>query len=111
MSAMAAPSPDDELGTRKVVLIGTIIVLIFFGLFGGWAVFAPLDSAAIASGTVGVENNRKTVQHLEGGIVKEILVRNGDRVSLGQTLIRLEGVQPLAQLQLIRGQRNALFAR
>jgi len=111
MSAMA-PSPErsDELGTRKVVLIGTVIILIFFGLFGGWVVFAPLDSAAIASGTVSVENNRKTVQHLEGGIVKQILVRDGDRVKAGQTLIRMEDVQPLAQLQLIRGQRNALLA-
>lgn len=113
MSAMAAPpaSASDELGTRKVVLIGTMIVLIFFGFFGAWAIFAPLDSAAIATGTVGVENNRRTVQHLEGGIVKDILVRNGDKVTQGQTLIRLEGVQPLAQLQLIRGQRNALLAR
>lgn len=113
MAAMAAPpsGPSDELGTRKAVLIGTIIVLIFFGFFGAWAVFAPLDSAAIASGTVGVENNRRTVQHLEGGIVADILVRNGDEVTQGETLIQLEGVQPLAQLQLIRGQRNALLAR
>lgn len=117
MSAPAAPMPQaeqsisDQLGTRKVVLVGTIIVLIFFGVFGAWAVFAPLDSAAIAVGTVEVENNRKIVQHLEGGIVKDILVRDGDEVKAGQTLIRLVGIQPRAQLQLIRGQRNALFAR
>jgi len=51
------------------------------------------------------------VQHLEGGIVKEILVRDGDAVKAGQSLIRLVGIQPRAQLQLIRGQRNALLAR
>lgn len=117
MSAPAAPMPpaeesiSDQLGTRRVVLVGTIIVLIFFGFFGAWAVFAPLDSAAIASGTLAVENNRKVVQHLEGGIVKDILVRDGDEVKAGQTLIRLVGIQPRAQLQLIRGQRNALLAR
>lgn len=117
MSAPAAPMPpaeesiSDQLGTRRVVLVGTIILLIFFGFFGAWAVFAPLDSAAIASGTLAVENNRKVVQHLEGGIVKEILVRDGDAVKAGQPLIRLVGIQPRAQLQLIRGQRNALLAR
>lgn len=117
MAAPAAPMPpmgqtaSDELGTRKVILVGTIIVLIFFGFFGAWAVFAPLDSAAIASGTVAVENNRKTIQHLEGGLVQDILVRNGDQVTVGQPLIRLVGIQTRAQLQLIRGQRNALLAR
>jgi len=117
MSAPAAPMPpaeesiSDQLGTRRFVLVGTIIVLIFFGFFSSWAVFAPLDSAAIASGTLAVENKRKVVQHLEGGIVKEILVRDGDAVKAGQSLIRLVGIQPRAQLQLIRGQRNALLAR
>ena len=100
----------DQLGTRKPVLIGSIIVAIFFGFFGIWAFIAPLDSAAIAIGTVGVEGNRRTIQHLEGGIVKEILVRDGDRVKAGQVLIRLEETQPRAQLQLITGQRNAALA-
>ena len=117
MSEPAAPMPpaqesiSDQLGTRRSVLVGTTIILIFFGIFGAWAVFAPLDSAAIASGKLAVENNRKVVQHLEGGIVKEILVRDGEAVKTGQPLIRLVSIQPRAQLQLIRGQRNALLAR
>ncbi len=100
----------DKLGTRKPILIGSIIIAIFFGFFGVWAFFAPLDSAAIAIGTVGVEGNRRTIQHLEGGIVNEILVRDGDKVKAGQVLIRLEETQPRAQLQLITGQRNAALA-
>ncbi|MBT4905451.1 MAG: HlyD family type I secretion periplasmic adaptor subunit [Rhodospirillaceae bacterium] len=100
----------DQLGTRKPIMIGAVIILIFFGFFGFWAFFAPLDSAAIAVGTVGVEGNRRTIQHLEGGIVKEIVVRNGDKVKAGQVLIRLEETQPRAQLQLITGQRNAALA-
>ena len=107
----AQESISDQLGTRRSVLVGTTIILIFFGIFGAWAVFAPLDSAAIASGKLAVENNRKVVQHLEGGIVKEILVRDGEAVKTGQPLIRLVSIQPRAQLQLIRGQRNALLAR
>ncbi|MBT3931338.1 MAG: HlyD family type I secretion periplasmic adaptor subunit, partial [Rhodospirillaceae bacterium] len=98
------------LGTRRPILIGSVIIAIFFGFFGFWAFFAPLDSAAIAMGSVGVEGNRRTIQHLEGGIVKEIVVRNGDKVKAGQVLIRLEETQPRAQLQLITGQRNAALA-
>lgn len=106
------PSSDggDELGTRRPILIGSVIIAIFFGFFGFWAFFAPLDSAAIAVGSVGVEGNRRTIQHLEGGIVDEIVVKNGDKVKAGQVLIRLDPTQPRAQLQLITGQRNALLA-
>ena len=110
--AKPPPSPPsgDQLGTRRPVLIGAVIVLIFFGFFGFWAFLAPLDSAAIAVGTVGVEGNRRTVQHLEGGIVEEIFVRNGDKVAAGQVLVRLDDTQPRAQLELLRGQRNAALA-
>jgi HlyD family type I secretion membrane fusion protein len=109
ISAMK-PSGSDEMGTRRFVVVGAVIILIFFGFFGGRAFMAPLDSAAIAIGSVGVEGNRRTVQHLEGGIVDQIFVRNGDRVESGQVLIRLDETQPRAQLQLIRGQRNAALA-
>lgn len=111
LNLTAPPSaPSDQMGTRKPVLIGIVIILIFFGFGGFWAFLAPLDSAAIAIGNVGVEGNRRTVQHLEGGIVKEILVRNGDKVAAGEVLIRLEETQPRAQLELLRGQRNAALA-
>lgn len=102
---------SNDIGNRKVILIGTVIILIFFGFFGAWAMFAPLDSAAIASGSVSVENSRRVVQHLEGGIVSEILVRDGDAVTKGETLIRLAGTQPDAQLELLRGQKIAALAR
>ncbi|MBO6783234.1 MAG: HlyD family type I secretion periplasmic adaptor subunit [Alphaproteobacteria bacterium] len=108
---MPAGSDSNDLGNRRVIFVGTVIILLFFGLFGAWALFAPIDSAAIASGSVSVENNRRIVQHLEGGIVEEILVRNGDVVTQGQVLLRLAGTQPLAQLELVRGQRIAALAR
>ncbi len=99
--------PDIAASAR----LGLIIALLFFGGVGGWAALAPLDSAAIAMGSVKVEGNRKTVQHLEGGIVGEILVRDGDPVTAGQTLIRLDVTRPRAELELLRGRLAAAVAQ
>lgn len=96
------------------VLVGYAVIAVFFGIFGGWAVQARLDSAAIAPGVVVVDTKRKTLQHLEGGIVGEILVRDGDRVHAGQVLIRLDETRPRATLELLRGRymgAQALEAR
>lgn len=76
--------------TRKPVWWGLLLLLAVFGGFGFWASTAPIDSAAIAMGTVVVDSNRKTVQHLEGGIVGEILVREGDTVEVGQPLVVMD---------------------
>lgn len=98
------------VGLAKPVTAGLIIIALFFGGFGGWAALAPLESAAIAQGVVIVESNRKTVQHLEGGIIQEILVRDGDVVVPDQLLIRLDDTQPRASLDLLRGRRVAAAA-
>ena len=74
---------SDKMGVAPVMLAGAAIVFLFFGVFGGWAALAPLKSAALAPGTVIVENNRKTIKHLEGGIVGKIFVADGDVVSAG----------------------------
>ena len=81
-----------------------------FGGFGTWAALAPLDSAVVAPGTVAVYSNRKTVQHLEGGIVAEIAVRDGDRVAEGDLLIRLDATRADASLALIEGRLDELVA-
>lgn len=99
-SPLAAPATDDS-GLRK---LGVWLVLAVFGGLGGWAALAPLSSAARAPGIVTVENYRKTVQHLEGGIVKSIRVRDGDWVEQDQILLTLEDTQPRAQLEVLRGQ-------
>jgi HlyD family type I secretion membrane fusion protein len=96
------------------VLFGVAVVAAFLGGFGAWAALAPLESAAIALGSVKSDSNRKTIQHLEGGIVTKILVRDGDTVSAGQELIRLDDTQPNAALELLRGRywaAKALAAR
>lgn len=90
--------------------IGIIILLVTFGLFGGWAAFAPLDSAALAPGVVTVKNYRKNVQHLEGGIVKDILVREGDTVRESEALIMLDDTQFRAEQEVLRGQLFSMIA-
>lgn len=84
--------------------VGYIIVFLIFGVFGGWAAIAPLDSAALAPGKVIVKGNRKTVQHLEGGIIEKILVSDGQAVKQGEVLLVLDNTQSSAELQILRGQ-------
>ena len=71
---------------RRYALLGYTAIAIVAGGFGIWAGTAPLDSAAIAPARVAVESDRKPIQHLEGGIVREILVKENQRVEEGQSL-------------------------
>lgn len=103
-------SYSGELDIRRLVWAGTIIIGGFFGVFGGWAGLAPLESAAIAPGVVIVDSNRKTIQHLEGGIVQTIHVRDGDIVRKGQVLVTLDRTKVEASLDLVRGRRLAARA-
>ena len=103
--------PETTPGERRIRRIGVATVLLIFGGFGTWASVAPLDSAAIGSGVVSVENYRKTVQHLEGGIVREIKVRDGALVVKDQVLLTLDDTQPKAQLEVLRGQLFSALAR
>lgn len=95
---------DREPSLRKTVMAGLIAVGVGFGGFFGWAFLADLDSAAIAPGTVIVDSRRKTISHLEGGILKELLVRDGDRVAAGQPLLRLDDTQIQAVLSQLSSQ-------
>jgi HlyD family type I secretion membrane fusion protein len=98
-----SPRPD----IRFPVRLGNAVFLAFFGIFGGWAVAAPLATAALALGEVVVESHRKTIQHLEGGIVETILVTEGAWVEAGQILIRLETTQAEAALRQFAGELDA----
>lgn len=95
---------------RTPRMIGFLIVFVTFGLFGTWATFAPLDSAALAPGVVTVQSYRKTVQHLEGGIVKELHARDGDLVAAGDPLIVLDDTQVRAEYGMTRSQLVAAQA-
>ena len=101
-STSALPVPSTRL--RSLTLAGNLLVCGFVLGLGTWSTFAPLESAAIAVGVVEAESSRKTVQHLEGGIIREILVADGDVVRAGQTLVRLDGTRADVELQSLRGQ-------
>lgn len=90
--------------SNRVKRFGYTVVLVMFGFFGGWSVLAPLDSAALAPGVVTVKTYRKTVQHLEGGIVKELFARDGDQVEAGQALIVLDDTQLRAEYDIVLSQ-------
>ncbi len=91
--------------------LGIIVLIVCFGGIGSWAAFAPLSGAVIAPGVVKVDTNRKTLQHLEGGIVGEILVRDGDHVRAGQALIVLVDQKVSATMEVLEGQLEAALAK
>jgi len=107
-------NPLIETGFSGAKRFGLIVAFLVFGVFGVWAMVAPLDGAAHAAGTVTVRSYKKTIQHLEGGIVSEILVQNGSLVRAGDPILIMDSTQPMAQLEIINGQlvaQTALEAR
>lgn len=102
---------ETQLSIKRYERIGfALLVVLVFG-FGGWSAFASISGAIIATGQVAVESNTKKIQHLEGGIVKEILVREGDLVGLGQPLIRLDGTETRVRLGIVRSRIDELTAK
>ena len=99
------------MGTRRIVGTGRLIILVFGVGFLGWAALAPLDSAVMAPGIVVVETHRKTIQHLEGGIVRDVLVADGQNVFAGQMLVRMDDTQARTSLELLMGEADALSAQ
>lgn len=92
------------------VRFGLTLLGIFFGTLGLWMLFAQLESAALAPGKITVDTNRKTIQHLEGGIVKKIYVHEDSQVKKGDLLIALEDTKARVSLELLREQANSLRA-
>ncbi|MEM7206216.1 MAG: HlyD family type I secretion periplasmic adaptor subunit [Pseudomonadota bacterium] len=107
----AAPESRLKLPLSGLILCGVFVAIFMLGGFSVWASVAKLSGAVIAPGVVKVDSNRKTVQHLEGGIVSELLVTEGDRVSQGQLLVRLDTTRTETELAVINGELNALEAR
>ncbi len=97
---------DTQVATdvRPVVRAGLLTLLLGAGGFLVWAGFAPLDQGITLPGVVNVDSKRKTVQHLRGGIVQEILVHDGDNVKSGQVILRLNNTQAKAQLGEVKSQ-------
>ncbi|WP_182087299.1 HlyD family type I secretion periplasmic adaptor subunit [Aureimonas sp. ME7] len=99
---------------RKPVWIGLGLLLLVFGGFGTWAFTAPLAAAIVAPGSFVATGQNKIVQHLEGGIIKSLLVSEGDHVVEGQPLVKLDETSALTndrQLFLRRARLEAVVAR
>ena len=101
-------APSDSIGL--VALAGWLIIAIFFGGIGSWAVTAPLNGAVVGNAVVKVEGNRKSVQHLDGGIVKEVRIKEGDRVNAGDVLVVLDETQAQAEYDVLSQQYMVLRA-
>jgi HlyD family type I secretion membrane fusion protein len=104
-------APQPSANWRSVVRWGHGVIVGGLGVFLLWTLIARLDAAAVATGVVSVESNRKTIQHLEGGIVREILVHDGDMVKEGQVLVRLDPTRADAMADLNRNQLLILLAQ
>lgn len=103
--------PALSTNDKSIRNVGMLIVFATFGVFGLWAAFAPMDSSALAPGVLVVKAYKKTVQHLDGGIVSKILTRDGDIVQEGQPLLTLDDAQIKAQLEISLGQNITLAAQ
>jgi HlyD family secretion protein len=95
---------------RGPIRAGILVIGLFFGGLGWWAATAPIAGAAIAPGVVSPDGSRRTVQHLEGGIIRRILVRDGSVVHAGEPLIELEDVQARAGFELLETRLQTLTA-
>jgi len=99
---------DPDLNSHKK--FGVLLFIALFGFGGIWAATAPIDGAALAPGIVTVRSYSKIVQHLEGGIIDQIFVENGARVSEGDPILNLDSTQSLAQLEIANNEFIALRA-
>jgi HlyD family type I secretion membrane fusion protein len=99
-----------QFSTRRYVLAGYATIFVVFGVIGTWASTAPLASAVVAGGVVSVETNRKIIQHLEGGIISQIRVKEGDVVEAGDELIVLDPTQALGNFTVVKTRLAVLQA-
>jgi HlyD family secretion protein len=105
--ALAGKAPS----TRGAVVLGMLAIILFIGSFSAWSFLAPLSAAAVAPGQIKAEGNRRTIQHLEGGIIREIMVRDGERVQAGQVLMRMDDIASNANFATLRDQRWQFLAQ
>src|SRR3954452_2928348 len=105
------PALPEHPPVGRIVLLGVLLTLGGFGGFTTWASLPPLASAALAPGIVTADTNRKTVQHLDGGVIAEIVARDGDHVEARQVLMRLDDLETRSVVALLEGQRRAYAAQ
>jgi HlyD family secretion protein len=93
------------------MLLGLLTLAVLVGGFGAWSVRANIAGAIISSGSVAVEDNRQVVQHADGGVIAELMVREGDRVEAGQPMIRLDRTLLESEAEILRDRLREIDAR
>ncbi len=93
---------EEEINTQKPIRLGAAVLVVGFGAFLLWAAFAPLDQGVPASGTVAIETRKKTIQHSSGGVVKDVLVKEGQWVKEGEVLMEVSDTQARANNETIK---------
>ena len=111
VAASLAPVTDHDVALRQLWRCGLAFIVVFGGALGVWAVATTVSSAVIAPGQFVVDGNVKKVQHPTGGIVGQLLVREGDQVAQGDLLLRLDETVTRANLQVIVRQLQQLASR
>jgi len=103
--------PELQRRMRRPIVAGAAVVGVFVVGLTLFSAVAKIDSAVVAPGMVRVEDNRKTVRHLQGGTVRQILVKEGQHVRKGQVLLTFDEVQPKATNDVFQNQQDALLAQ
>ena len=98
-------------GAWRHVVLGGVALVVLIGGVGVWSAFANIAGAVVAMGQLKVESNRQVVQHPDGGVVKEILVKEGDVVGAGEVLVRLDDKLMVGELAIAEGQLYEIMAR
>ncbi len=107
----AAPAPPAPRDMEWYVRLGLAGTMLFLGVTLAWGTMAPLEGAVVAPGTVVVENNISRVQHPTGGVIGQILVKEGQRVQVNEVLVRLDETATRANLQIIVNEMVSVRAR
>lgn len=111
MTPASQKDPAGSWSVRRPLLIGFVTLAVLVGGFGGWAVLSTLSGAVVARGQIEVDRNRQAIQHPEGGVVADVAVDEGDRVSAGDVILRLDPAQLVAERRVAEAQLFELRAR
>lgn len=106
-----APPDPGRWSVRGAMVTGLLAIVVLLGGFTLWAMQSRISGAVVASGQVEVEQQRQVVQHPDGGVVEEILVKDGQTVEAGQTLLRLDGNLLRTEHAIVEGQYFEILAR
>lgn len=109
-SSRAGDAASLRDGISRPIRVAFALSLIYFVGFGTWGAIAPIAGGSVAPGVISPDGSRKTVQHLEGGIIGKLLVRDGDEVQAGQSILVLENIQPKATHDMLASQYRTLLA-